>query len=166
MKPIYKKTIYTLAIVLPLAVAALTRIHIEGYDFRFLPKIYATLNEATSIFLIFALLAIRYKKVQLHERIIELCLFFSALFLIFYVIYHATSTPVHYAGEFALLYYSVLISHIVLSALVVPLVLFAFVYGKERAIAQHKKMVRFAFPLWWYVATSGVVIYYMISPFY
>ena len=162
----HKKIIYTLAIVIPIAVALLTQIKIEGYNFNYLPKIYATLNGLTALFLISALVAILQKKVKIHERIIELCLIFSSLFLVLYILYHATSSPTTYHGEYPTVYYSILISHILLSTIVIPFVLFSFLYGKTRNIEKHKKIVKFAFPMWLYVAITGVIVYWMISPFY
>ena len=162
----HKKIIYTLAIVIPIAVALLTQIKIEGYNFNYLPSIYAALNGLTALFLIAALIAIRQKKIKIHEKIIELCLIFSSLFLVLYIIYHATSNPTTYQGEYPIIYYSILISHIFLSTLVIPFVLFSFLYGKNRDIEKHKKIVKFAFPMWLYVAITGVIVYWMISPFY
>ena len=165
-KTLATKIIYSLAIIIPLAVALLTQIKISGYDFSFLPKIYAVLNGFTAILLIFALIFILQKKIKLHEILIQIAMGFSGLFLVLYVLYHATSEPTSYQGTYPKIYYSILISHIILSSVVIPLVLFAFLYGKNHEISKHQKIVKWAYPIWLYVAVTGVCVYWMIADFY
>mgnify|MGYP001293524532 CR=1 FL=1 len=163
-----KKLIVALSVVIPVAVAVLFGIKIEGVDFSFLPPIYATLNGLTAIGLILAIIAIKNKKVQLHQKIVQTCLVFSLLFLVLYVAYHMTSDSTPYGGEGLLrgIYFFILISHIILSLVVIPIVLFSYLFAWQGNFERHRKWTRFSFPLWLYVAVSGVVVYFMISPYY
>jgi len=165
----YRKTIIALSILVPLGVALLFGApKIEGYDTSFLPPIYATINAITAVLLIIAFVAIRRGKQQLHERLMKTCIGLSAAFLTLYVIYHLTSQSSSYGGEGALryFYFFVLITHILLSVGVIPLVLFTFVRGLTRDFKRHKALARITFPIWLYVAISGVIVYIMISPYY
>ena len=124
----YHKLIVPLSIVLPIAVAALFRIKIPGYDFSFLPPIYATTNGLTAVLLIAAVSAIERKNRRVHEILIKICMALSTAFLVMYVLYHMTSDSTTYGGEggWRIFYYVILISHILLSVVVVPFVLFTF----------------------------------------
>lgn len=163
-----RKVILGLSVVIPIAVAVLFGVKIEGVDFSFLPPIYATLNGLTAIGLILAIIAIKNKNVKLHQRIVQACLVFSLLFLVLYVAYHMTSDSTTYGGEGVLrgFYFFILISHILLSLIVIPLVLFSYLFAWQGNFDRHKKWTRFSFPLWLYVAISGVIVYFMISPYY
>jgi putative membrane protein len=164
----YQKLIIVLSVVLPIAVAALFRVKIPGYDFSFLPPIYAFLNGMTAILLIVAVIAIRNKQRKLHEALMKICIACSALFLIMYVAYHITSDSTPYGGEGILrnVYFFILISHIFLSIAVVPLVLFTFSRALSGNFERHKALAKFTFPIWLYVAITGVIVYLMISPYY
>lgn len=164
----YHKLIVALSVVLPLAVAALFRIKIPGYDFSFLPPIYATLNGLTAILLIVAVIAIKQGKRKLHEGLMKTCMGLSTVFLAMYVLYHMTSDSTAYGGEggWRIFYYVILISHILLSVVVVPFVLFTFSRALSGNFERHKALAKFTFPLWLYVAITGVVVYIMISPYY
>tara|TARA_Y100001978_G_C23698457_1_gene439168 strand:+ start:687 stop:1988 length:1302 start_codon:yes stop_codon:yes gene_type:complete len=165
---VLKKIIIGLSIIIPLAVAVLFGIKIDGVDFSFLPPIYATLNGLTAVGLVIALWAIKNKKIKLHQGIVQFCLVFSLLFLLLYVAYHMTSDSTPYGGEGVLrgVYFFILISHILLSLIVIPLVLFSYLFAWQGDFERHKKWTRFSFPLWLYVAVSGVIVYFMISPYY
>jgi len=164
----YKKLIIVLSVVLPLAVAALFGIKIPGYDFSFLPPVYATINGITALLLIIAVIAIKNKKKNLHETLMKICIFLSALFLIMYVAYHMTSESTSYGGEGSIryVYFFILITHIVLSIVVVPFVLFTFSRALSGNFERHKALAKFTFPIWLYVAVTGVLVYLMISPYY
>jgi len=165
----YKKVIITLSIVIPLVVAVLFRIPpIPGYDFTFLPPIYATLNGITAVLLVSSFIAIKNGRRELHRRLNFLCMGFSGAFLIMYVLYHLTSEPTPYGGVGWMrgLYFFVLITHILLSILVIPLVLFTFSRALAGNFDRHKRLAKFTFPVWLYVAVTGVVVYVMISPYY
>jgi len=162
----FRKLIITVSIVIPIAVAALFGIKIDGVDFSFLPPFYAGINGLTAILLIGALWAIKSKNRALHQKLIQACLSLSLLFLLCYVAYHMTSDSTKYEGDLKVLYYFILISHIFLSVAVIPLVLFTYLFAWEGKFDKHKKWTRFAFPIWLYVAITGVIVYFMISPFY
>ncbi|MDV3308509.1 MAG: DUF420 domain-containing protein [Cyclobacteriaceae bacterium] len=164
----HRKLIIALSVLIPITIAVLFRVKIEGYDTSFLPPIYATINGITAILLVTAWIAIRSKRIMLHRRLMKTCLALSACFLIMYVVYHMTSdsTPYGGTGWIRSVYYFVLISHIVLSVAVVPLVLLAFSRAISGDFERHRALARFAFPVWLYVAVSGVIVYLMISPFY
>jgi putative membrane protein len=103
---------------------------------------------------------------KLHQRTIQTCLAISLLFLLCYVAYHMTSDSTVYEGSYKAIYYFILISHILLSVAVIPVVLFTYLFALEGNYVKHKKYTRFAFPIWLYVAVTGVVVYWMISPYY
>ncbi len=163
------KTIITiLSIVIPIAVAALFGIKIEGVDLSFLPPIYAGINALTFILLLFSVRAIKKGKRVLHEKLMRFCIFLSCVFLVLYIAYHITSDPTPYGGEGTMkyLYYIILISHIVLSVVVIPFVLFTFSRALLGNYPEHKKLARITYPLWLYVTFTGVIVYLMIAPYY
>lgn len=162
----FKKLIVALSIVIPLAVALLFEIKVEGLDFSFLPPIYATINGITAVLLVSALIAVKNKKITLHQNLMKTALLCSLMFLVLYVLYHISSDSTPYGGESTTLYYTILISHIILSVGVVPLVLFTYFYAWQGNYEKHKRWTRFSFPIWLYVAVSGVIVYLMISPYY
>ena len=161
-----RKLIIVLSIVIPLAVAILFKVKIPGYDLSFLPPFYAGINGLTAVLLIGALLAIKNKNINLHQTLIQSSLFLSVLFLLCYVAYHITSDSTEYKGELPGVYFPLLISHIVLSVAVIPVVLFTYLFAWQGDYVRHKKWTKFAFPIWLYVAVTGVIVYFMISPFY
>ena len=163
-----KQAIWAVSVVIPIAVAILFTVKIEGLDLGFLPPIYASLNALTAIGLIVAIVAIKRKNRKLHQRVIQVCLIFSILFLLLYVLYHMTSDTTPYGGEgiLKMIYFFLLISHILLSMVVIPIVLFAYLFAWQGDFVRHKKWTKFAFPLWLYVAVTGVLVYVMISPYY
>ena len=164
----YKKLIIGLSVAIPLAVAALFGVKVEGYDFSFLPPVYASINGLTAILLVTAVVAIKNKKRVLHERIMKTCLLLSVSFLTMYILYHMTSDPTPYGGEgtMRIVYFLILISHIILSIAVIPLVLFSYFRAWTGNFEGHRKLARVTFPIWLFVAVSGVVVYLMISPYY
>ncbi len=164
----YRKLIIVVSVVVPIVVATLFRVKIPGYDFSFLPPIYASINGLTAVFLIIAVAAIKSGKKHMHEFLMKLCIGLSASFLIMYVLYHMTSesTPYGGTGISRYLYFFILISHIVLSVAVIPMVLFTFVRALSGNFERHKALARYTFPVWLYVSVTGVIVYLMISPYY
>ena len=165
----YNRLIWILSIVIPIAVAALFGIKIPGVErLGFLPPLYATINGMTAIILILAVLQIKKGNRKMHERLMKTAIGFSVLFLLLYITYHMTSDSTKFGGEGVLkyVYYFILITHIILSIVVIPFVLITFVRGITGQFDKHKKIARITFPLWLYVAISGVVVYLMISPYY
>ena len=177
-----RKWVVAISIVIPLAVAALFGIKIEGVDFSFLPPIYATINGLTAALLILALIFIKNGKIQQHQKTIQLALVLSVMFLLCYVAYHMTSDSTKYGdvdhngklsveelnmvGTSRIAYGILLLSHIFLSVAVIPVVLFTYLHAWEGNYQKHKKWAKYAFPIWLYVAITGVVVYLMISPYY
>ena len=169
----YKKMITTLSIVIPVAVAALFAINLKklGFDVEpltFLPPIYATINGLTAVVLVAAVVAIKKGNKKLHEQLNTIALACSLLFLILYVAYHMTSDSTSFGGEGVIkyIYYFILLSHILLSIIIIPLVLTTYMRAKLGKFPEHKKIAKITFPLWLYVAVSGVIVYVMISPYY
>lgn len=162
-----KILIYTASIAIPLVVAVLFGApKVEGVDLSFLPPIYAGINGLTAVILVAALLVIKKGNMQLHRSLIRTALMLSLLFLASYVAYHLTSDSTEYGGSLGWLYFPILISHIVLSIAVVPLVLFTYLFAWQGDYERHKKWTKITWPLWFYVAITGVVVYLMISPYY
>lgn len=169
MSPKRKKVIILLSVIVPLAVASLFGIRIDtDIDFSFLPKVYATLNFFTFIILNLALIAIKNKNRNRHEKLIKTALLTTTLFLVLYILYHITSDSTVYGGDGWLkyLYYFILITHISLSVLVIPLVLISLGWAMDENFIKHRKVARIAMPIWMYVAISGVIVYLLISPYY
>ena len=164
----FRRLIVVLSVAIPLVVAVLFRVKIPGYDFSFLPPIYAGINGATAVLLLISYAAIKSGKRTLHKRINIVCIALSAVFLVMYVLYHMTSSPTPYGGQnfSRYVYYFILISHILLSVAVVPLILFTFSRALAGNFERHKRLAKFTFPIWLYVAVTGVVVYLMISPYY
>jgi putative membrane protein len=164
----YKKLIVVVSVVIPLLVAALFGVKVPGYDFSFLPPIYATINGVTAVLLISAVIAIKNRKQRLHENLMKTSIFLSVAFLMMYVLYHMTSdsTPYGGAGSIRYVYFTILISHILLSVVIIPMVLFTYVRAWSGDFARHRALAKYTFPLWLYVAVTGVLIYLMISPYY
>ncbi|WP_456462573.1 DUF420 domain-containing protein [Lutibacter sp.] len=164
----YNKRIVLLSILIPLVVAILFGVKIEVSLPVFLPPIYASINALTAVLLILAFWAVRNKKVELHKKLMKSAIVFSILFLMLYVVYHMTSNSTKFGGEGNLktIYFLVLISHIILSIIVIPFVLITYVRAITNNIQLHKKIAKITFPLWLYVTISGVIVYLMIAPYY
>lgn len=164
----YNKWIVALSIVIPLVVAALFGIKIDAELPVFLPPIYASINALTAVVLIIAVLAIKNKKRQLHENLMKFAIGLSIIFLVMYVAYHMTSESTKFGGEGTIkyIYYFILFTHIILSVMVIPFVLITYVRAITNNFERHKKIAKITFPLWLYVAITGVIVYLMISPYY
>ena len=165
----YNVYIWIVSIIIPLVVAFLFSVRIPNVEsLSFLPPIYATINGLTSILLITALWAIKNKKIKLHEGLMKTAIGFSLLFLLMYVAYHMTSDSTPYGGEGVVryIYFFILITHIFLSIGIIPMVLITYVRAISKQFADHKKIARYTFPIWLYIAITGVVVYLMISPYY
>ena len=162
----YNKWIVILSIAVPLVVALLFGVKIDVELPVFLPPIYATINAITAIVLIAAVIMIKNGNRRMHERLMKLAITLSVLFLVMYVLYHMTSDSTKYEGSYRIVYFFILISHIALSIAVIPFVLITYVRAITNNIERHKKIAKITFPLWLYVAVTGVIVYVMISPYY
>ncbi|WP_194766932.1 DUF420 domain-containing protein [Tamlana sp. I1] len=165
----YNKLIIVLSVLVPIVVAILFGVKIPNVEpLSFLPPIYASINATTALVLVLAFLAIRKRNIKLHKRLMTTAIILSALFLVMYVAYHMTSDSTKYGGDGMVkyFYYFILLTHIVLSIVVIPFVLITYVRGITNNIVKHKKIAKITFPLWLYVAVTGVLVYIMISPYY
>jgi putative membrane protein len=165
----YNKLIVIVSVIVPIAVAMLFGIKIPNVEpLSFLPPIYATINGLTAIILVAAFVAVKNKNLVLHKTLMTTAILFSVVFLVLYIAYHMTSDSTKFGGEGIVrsVYYFILITHILLSIAVIPFVLITYVRAITNNIERHKKIARITFPLWLYVAVSGVIVYIMISPYY
>ena len=164
--------ITVISIAIPLVVAFLIYAPFTmdlGTDFvYFLPHLNGVINTATSLLLIAGLYFIKNKKISYHKAAMNAAFALGAIFLVSYVIYHASTESTSYGGEGIIrtVYFFLLITHIVLAAVVVPFVLFAIFYAWQGKYDKHKKIVKYTFPIWLYVSVTGVIVYLMISPYY
>ena len=183
----YNKYIIAVSIVIPVVVAVLFAVKLKDFGINveplsFLPPIYATINGITAIVLVSAVMAIKNGKPKAHERLMTFAISLSLAFLVMYVAYHMTADSVKLGdlnhdgildeiekakiGAVRYLYYFILLTHILLSIAIIPLVLISYVRAIGQQFDRHRKIARITFPLWLYVAVTGVVVYLMISPYY
>ena len=169
----YNKWIVILSVVIPLLVALLFGVKLKdlGYDVKplsFLPPIYASINGLTAIVLLTAVWAVKNGKRKLHENLMKFAISLSVAFLGMYVAYHMTAESTPYGGDGILryVYFFILLTHIVLSVIIIPFVLITYVRGITGNYERHKKIARITYPMWLYVAVTGVIVYLMISPYY
>ncbi|MFT7150564.1 MAG: putative membrane protein [Nonlabens sp.] len=160
-----------LSIAIPIAVAVLlglpTKLDLGDWVYT-LPHVIGVINTLTAICLVLAIVAIKRKNIALHKKFNSAAFVLGAIFLLCYVTYHASAESTSFGGDdmTKYIYYFFLLTHIVLSIGVVPLVLLAFYYSLNEMIDKHKKIVKFTFPIWLYVSVTGVIVYLMISPYY
>ena len=169
----FNKLIVIVSILIPVVVAVLFSVKLKDYGYNveplsFLPPIYATINGITAVVLLAGVWAIKNGNRQLHERLMTTAIALSVAFLVMYVAYHMTSDSTKFGGEGIIryVYFFILISHILLSIAVIPLVLITYVRALANTFDRHKKIAKITFPIWLYVAVTGVVVYLMISPYY
>ena len=169
----YNKLIIAVSIVVPLVVAILFGVKLKDFGFdveplSFLPPIYATTNGFTAVLLVAAVIAIKNGNRKLHERLMTTAISLSVAFLVMYVAYHMTADSTKFGGEGTIkyVYFFILFTHIVLSIAIIPMVLITYVRALAKNFDKHKKIARITFPIWLYVAVTGVVVYLMISPYY
>ncbi len=169
----YRKWIIILSIAIPIVVAILFKIKLKDFGFdveplSFLPPIYATINGITAVLLITAVIAIKNGKRKLHENLMKTAIACSVAFLGMYVAYHMTADSTKFGGEGLIkyLYFFILFTHIILSIAIIPMVLITYVRALANRFDKHKKLARITFPIWLYVAITGVIVYLMFSPYY
>ena len=140
----------------------------EGVSLHFLPTVHAILNTAVAVLLIVALVMIKKGNVRMHKRAISAAMICSALFLLCYVTYHFTTAETRFGGEGAIkvAYLLLLITHIILAAVSLPFILLTWVYGYTNQFQKHRKMAKWVFPVWLYVAVTGPICYLMLRPYY
>ena len=160
-----------LSVVIPLVVAVLLGVRTKvdmGAWTKVLPHAIGAINTLTSVLLVLGLVAQKFGKIGLHRLAMTTAFSLGAIFLVCYVTYHLSNPSTQFGGSGALraLYYALLVSHIVLSLVVLPLVLRAFLFALTNQIAKHRRIAKYAYPIWLYVSTTGVIVYLMISPYY
>ena len=166
--------IIALSIIIPIAVALLMllpeTLHIESgnIDFSSLPFFHAILNGSTALLLLTGFVLIKNKNTKGHKISMMTAFVFSSIFLISYVVSKLTNDPVPFKGDGTtrVFYFFILISHIILSIPVLPLALFSIYRGLTGEIQKHKKIVKWTFPIWMYVAITGVMVYMFMIPYY
>ena len=154
----------------------------EGWDFSFLPPFHASVNALTAVVLIAALYFIKQKNVEAHKKAVYVAIGLSVLFLLSYVAYHFTTPETIFGdanrdgtvdaeelltiGSTRTIYLILLISHIVLAGLILPFILFTFIRAYTGQFEKHRKMAKWVWPIWFYVAITGPICYYMLMPYY
>ena len=171
---IFVPIIISLSVIMPIAVAFLMlfpnvfHIASENYDFSSLPFFHAVLNGSTAILIFIGFVLIKNKKTELHKASMLSAFSLSSIFLVSYVISKITNEPIPFGGEGMIrdIYFFILISHILLSIPVLPLALFSIYRAMTGEIEKHKSIVKWTFPIWMYVAITGVLVYLLMSPYY
>ncbi len=139
------------------------------FDVSYAPKLHAFINGTCFVLLISAYVAIRSKRIQLHRALMLSTLLLSSVFLVSYVVYHSQQQePVHIGAEgtVRLLYFGILISHIVLAAIILPLALWTIARSWRGEFAKHRRIAKITLPIWLYVTLSGVLVYLMLYVWY
>ena len=164
----YNIYIVILSIAIPIVVALMFSVKLDVELPIFLPPIYAAINAITGVLLLIAVWAIKNKNRILHERLMKTAILCSIVFLVMYLAYHMTSDSTKFGGEGTIkyIYLFILLTHILLSIIVIPFVLLTYVRAITNDFEKHKKIAKITFPLWLYVTISGVIVYLMISPYY
>lgn len=183
----FNKPIIFVSILIPIVVAILFSIKLKDFGIivaplSFLPPIYASINGLTAVLLIAAVISIKNGNRKLHEKLMTSAIACSLVFLVMYVAYHLTAdstkfgdsnhngiveiTELAAVGSLRLVYFGILITHIILSVIIIPMVLFTYVRALSQQFDRHKKLARITFPIWLYVAVTGVIVFLMISPYY
>jgi putative membrane protein len=175
-------SVFVFAVVVILGLKILPRPHVSSDLLYFLPKLNAIFNGSCSILLLLSLYLIRHKQIAWHKRVNILAFILSSLFLVSYIAFHWLAPETRFgdlnnngkiddlekaaAGSIRYVYYLILITHIILAAGVLPLILLSFYYGLQMQVQKHRKLVRWTYPIWLYVTITGVIVYVMISPYY
>ncbi|HBP45567.1 MAG TPA: DUF420 domain-containing protein [Flavobacteriales bacterium] len=170
-----RRFIWIMAVVIPAAVALLflippieTLSESTRQSLYVLPKLNAIFNGTAFCCLFGAFIAIRNKNIKVHRAFTSTALALSVLFLLSYVAFHLTTESTKYGGQgwIRSVYFFILISHIILSTGIIPLVLFTYARGLGMQLEKHRKIAKFTWPIWMYVTATGVIVYLMISPYY
>lgn len=167
-----KTIIGILSVVVFLVVVSLGKFKLLNVDLGFNPHVFATINAVinsiVSVLLITGLYFIKSKNIAMHKKTMLTAIVFSTLFLLTYILHHLFTVDTHYGGTGIIkyFYYALLLTHIPLAAIILPFILYTAYKALIGEYAAHQKIARRTFPVWLYVAISGVVVYLMISPYY
>lgn len=183
----FRTPIIIISLIIPIAVAVLFSVKLKDFNIEveplsFLPPIYAAINGITALLLVMGVMAIKNGNRKVHERFMTMAIACSVIFLVMYIAYHLTADSTVFgdvdgnrildakeklnAGATRYVYLFILLTHILLSIVIIPLVLITYVRALAARFDKHKKIAKITFPLWLYVAVTGVVVYLMISPYY
>ncbi len=183
----FNTAIVIVSILIPVVVALLFMVKLKDFGIEtepmhFLPPIYATINALTAIILIAAVISIKNGHRKTHERLMTMAICCSVIFLVMYVAYHMTTDSTKFGdidhngivdvseltevGASRMVYFFILLTHILLSIAIIPMVLTSYVRALAERFDAHRKIAKITFPLWLYVAVTGVIVYLMISPYY
>lgn len=178
LSPAWKKNdakarilIFTFSAIVFTAVVALSRISLDvdlGFDVHLFALFNAVVNSCVSVLLLGALWAVKQKKYLLHKRMMMAAMVLSILFLVSYISHHLFAGDTKFGGEgtIKIIYYIILFTHIPLAGLILPFILFSAYRALIGEWAAHRKLARITWPIWFYVAVTGVIVYVMISPYY
>ena len=177
--------IWTISAIIFIAISVLDRTTLNislGFDPHIFAMLSACVNSIVAVLLVWALILVKQKKYETHRNVMLFTMLLSVLFLVFYIAHHLFTGETKYgdinhdgilttdekslAGNLRFVYYFIISTHIILAGIVMPFVLFSAYRGLTAQYQKHKKLVRYTFPIWLYVAITGVVVYLMISPFY
>ena len=175
-------SVFVFVVVFILSLKILPRPQVVPSFTIYLPMLNAVLNGTCTVLLLFSLYFIKSKNIRVHKRLNITAFILSSLFLVSYILFHYLSPETKFgdingdgvlspaetaaAGGMRTLYLLILVPHIILAALVLPLILISFYWGLKMEVAKHKRIVRWAYPIWLYVTITGVIVYLMISPYY
>ena len=166
-----KLFIYTVSVVVFAAVVVLNKIQLR-LDLPFSPHVFATIsaiiNSAVAVLLLAGLFSAKQKKYELHKKIMLLAIVLSVLFLLSYIAHHLLAAETKFGGGGIIksIYYVISLTHIPLAGIILPFILFTAYRALTGEYEQHRKLTRITWPIWFYVAVTGVVVYLMISPYY
>lgn len=178
LKPSLKKNdkqarmlIGTFSFVVFAAVVILGRVKLDinpGFDVHIFAKANAVINSLIALLLLFALILVKRKQYLLHKNTMIAALILSVVFLVSYIAHHLLAGDTRFGGEGAIrvFYYVILITHIFLAAIILPFILFTAYRGLIAEYPEHKKLARITWPIWFYVAITGPLVYLLISPYY
>ena len=163
--------IFAVSIIVFAAVAFLSRVELNvnlGFDKHIFARLNALINTFVALLLLGALFAVKDKRYRTHKKLMMWAIGFSVLFLVSYICHHLFTGETTYGGSglIKLVYYFILITHIILAGLILPFILFTAYRGLTAEFHKHKKLARITWPLWFYVAVTGVIVFLMISPYY
>jgi len=178
LTPLFKKDdrkakilIYTVSIIVFAAVVILSKVKLE-LNLPFSPHVFATvsaiINSMVAVLLVIGLITVKQKKFELHKKIMMLAIVLSVLFLLSYIAHHLLTAETKFGGEGTIktIYYLILFTHIPLAGIILPFILFTAYRALIGEYEQHKKLTRITWPIWFYVAVTGVIVYLMINPYY
>jgi putative membrane protein len=163
--------IFIVSIIVFAAVVFLKNVELKvnlGFDKHIFARLNALINTFVALFLLGALFAVKDKRFRTHKKLMLWAIAFSVIFLLSYICHHLFTGETKYGGSglIKIVYYFILITHIVLAGIILPFILFTAYRGLTAEFHKHKKLARITWPLWFYVAVTGVIVYIMISPYY